>query len=751
MILGVSYLDLKKLLNKEQYEAATTIDGPVLILAGAGSGKTRVLTHRIAYMIQEMGVQPYEILAITFTNKAAGEMRERVVSLIGDVALNMWISTFHSSCVRILRREIENLGYKKDFTIYDSYDQKSLVRQIMKEMNISDKEYPEKQIRGMISDAKNKLESPEAFRRKHEYHYRNRKIAEVYEAYQSRLKANSAMDFDDLIMKTVELFRRFPEVLDKYRRKFRYIMVDEYQDTNHAQYTLVKLLASEHRNICVVGDDDQSIYEFRGADIRNILDFEMDFPSAKVVKLEQNYRSMGTILDAANNVIRHNLERKPKALRTTKDRGEKVRVYSAYNDKDEASFVASEVRRLGRDGRNYKEFAVLYRTNAQSRNFEEAFMREGIPYRIIGGLKFYDRKEVKDILAYLRLVNNPFDEVSLRRIINVPKRAIGDTTVEKLAQAARDNEETIFDLMQDLEELNIIKGKTLKSVIDFRNMHLSFMESQLDMTVSAFVKHVLETTGYMKELVDSKDPEDLSRIENLEEFVNAALDFEMMNPDGQLSDFLESVALVSDIDSMDAKEDAVLLMTLHSAKGLEFPVVFMVGMENGLFPGASSIEDQKEMEESRRLAYVGITRAMELLYMTHAEVRVVYGRTVMYPPSEFLVDIPKELKESVGGNKESYVRAHSQGTGGFFERRSRLSEYATREAQESAMQTLDRPGKKTLSKEDAKPGTKVRHPKFGNGTIVNAVHESGDVKVTIAFDSQGIKNLMLSLAPLELI
>jgi DNA helicase-2/ATP-dependent DNA helicase PcrA len=751
MIRGVKNLDLKKLLNKEQYEAATTIEGPLLILAGAGSGKTRVLTHRIAYMINEKGIEPWELLAITFTNKAAGEMKERVRNLIGEVADNMWISTFHSSCARILRRDIEALGYRKDFTIYDTYDQKSLMKQVMKELNLDDKEYPEKMVLATISNSKNILEGPHEFKKKNEYHYRNGRIADCYELYQKKLKQNNALDFDDIIMKTVELFRKHPDVLDRYRRKFSYILVDEYQDTNHAQYMLIKLLAEQHQNLCVVGDDDQSIYEFRGADIRNILDFEKDFPTSKVIKLEQNYRSVGNILDAANHVIVHNLERKVKALRTIKEKGEKVRVYSAYNDKEEASFVAHEIKRLARDGRKCNEFAILYRTNAQSRNFEEAFMRDGIPYRIIGGLKFYDRKEVKDIIAYLRLVNNPFDEVSLRRVINVPKRAIGGATVEKLGIAATENDETIFDLLQNLEEMNLLKGKTLKSVLDFREMHLSFIDRQIDLSVSELIKHILEKSGYMKELVDSKDPEDLSRIENLEEFVNAAIDFETVHPEGELGDFLESVALVSDLDSMDSAEDAVLLMTLHSAKGLEFPVVFMVGMENGLFPGAMSLEDPKEMEESRRLAYVGITRAMDLLYMTHAEVRMVYGRTVMYPPSEFLQDIPKELKEKVGVRQDTYVRSSNPRATGFSETRSRLSEYATREAVESANSTLDRPDKKTLGKGDIFPGTKVKHPKFGIGTVIKKEEEGSDVKVVIAFDSQGIKNLILSLAPLELV
>lgn len=744
-------LELKKLLNKEQYEAATTVEGPLLILAGAGSGKTRVLTYRIAHMLQEKNVSPYEILAITFTNKAAGEMRDRVKGLVGDIALNMWIATFHSSCAKILRREIEALGYKKDFTIYDSYDQKSLVKQVTKELNIDEKDITDKEIIGEISTAKNLLISPFEYKKKNEYHYRNNKIADAYMLYQKKLKQNNSLDFDDLIMKTVEIFEKFPEILDKYRTKFKYVMVDEYQDTNHAQYKLVLLLTKEHKNICVVGDDDQSIYLFRGADIRNILDFEDDFPNAKVVKLEKNYRSVGNILSAANAVIKNNLERKEKTLKKTKDEGDKIKVYRAYDDSEEASFVVREMARKFQDGRNYKEMAVLYRTNAQSRKFEDALIREGVPYKIVGGLRFYDRKEIKDILAYLRVINNPFDEVSIRRIINVPKRNIGNTTLDKLQENAVLQEESLFDTILSLEEYNLLPARATSSVVGFREMILSFNEKQLDMKVSELVDDILKTTGYLTELRESKNPEDISRVENLEEFVNVAMEYEMTTKEPSLQEFLETVVLVADIDNYDEETDAVTLMTLHSAKGLEFPVVFMVGMENGLFPGTASLNDNKEMEESRRLAYVGITRAMEELYLTYAENRMVYGRMVMYPVSDFLLDIPSNIKEYLNDEQKSFRREINPHTIKYTDRNLKYADYSVEQALEDASRILNIPDNKALGIDDISLGSKVKHPKFGIGTIVSKEETNGDYKVTIAFDAKGIKQLMLSLAPLELV
>ncbi|PKK38931.1 ATP-dependent DNA helicase UvrD/PcrA [Clostridiaceae bacterium JG1575] len=732
--------DYQRLLNKEQYEACTTVDGPVLILAGAGSGKTRAITHRIAYMIGEVGVPPWAILAITFTNKAANEMKERVRDLVGPEADGMWISTFHSSCVRILRRNIDRLGYRKDFTIYDSYDQKALIRQCMQELKISNKEFSEKDMLSAISSAKDSLITPAAYAKLNSTNFRKARIVEVYERYQRRLKQNSALDFDDIIMLTVQLFQQEPEVLAFYQTKFRYIMVDEYQDTNHAQYQFIRLLSAAHQNICVVGDDDQSIYRFRGADLGNILGFESDYPSAKVIKLEENYRSTETILKAANSVIQNNQSRKKKTMRTANPMGEKIRIYEAFSDAEEGKFVAKEVRRLFLDGRQYKEFALLYRTNAQSRIFEESLMREGIPYRIVGGLKFYDRKEIKDVMAYLRLLNNPFDEVSLRRIINVPKRSIGDVSVQKLADCARSREENMYDVLLDLEDLALFSGRTLISLIEFRDLLNNLMVDAAEFSVRDTLLALLERTQYLKAYETSKDPEDQSRIENVDELLNAAAEYDQKDG-ASLAGFLEEVALISDVDRYDENADALVLMTVHSAKGLEFPVVFMVGMENGLFPGHQAFDEPGEMEEARRLAYVGITRARELLYMTHAEMRRVFGRSVMYPPSNFIADIPEELKEALGNTKPKMSRADRAVTD--FGGMHGLSR--------PAAPTIRTHVEKGLTPEEVKAGTKVSHPKFGHGMVVGVTKESNDTKVQIVFDNYGIKTFMLSLTPLKLL
>lgn len=736
-------LDYKQLLNEEQYEACTTTDGPLLILAGAGSGKTRAITHRIAYMIGEVGVAPWSILAITFTNKAAKEMKERVKSLVGDMAETMWISTFHAACVRILRRNIQEIGYNKDFTIYDTYDQKALIRQCMAQLNISPKEFAEKDFMNAISSAKDTLIDDKTYFDINHTNFRRGKIAEVYQLYQHNLKKNNALDFDDIIMLTVRLFKEVPEVLKFYQDKFRYIMVDEYQDTNKAQYELIHLLAREHHNVCVVGDDDQSIYQFRGADLRNILEFESDYPDAKVIKLEENYRSTGTILEAANQVIKNNYSRKEKTMRTRNKKGDKIRVYRAFSDSDEGSFISKETANLVRDGRNYNELAVLYRTNAQSRIFEESFMRNSIPYRIIGGLKFYDRKEIKDVMAYLRILNNPFDEVSLRRIINVPKRAIGDTSVQKLADFAREREENMFDVIMDIEEHGILSGKTLQSVIHFRDLITDMMSKSVERTIQEILEDLIERTGFLKQYENTKNPEDESRIENVQELINAAADYDLR--DGtSLSGFLEDVALISDIDRYDDEADAVVMMTVHSAKGLEFPVVFMVGMENGLFPGVVSFENPSEMEESRRLAYVGITRAKELLYMTYAEMRLVYGRSMMYPPSDFLTDIPNRLKEELNKN-DAHITVPTHATKGV-----PATAHGLRSPMPGRERNLNDTMEATLTESNAVVSAKVVHPKFGNGMIIALTKEPNDIKLQILFDQYGMKTLLLSLAPLKL-
>jgi DNA helicase II / ATP-dependent DNA helicase PcrA len=753
-------MDLQKLLNKEQYDAATTINGPLLILAGAGSGKTRVLTYRIAHMINDLKIYPSQILAITFTNKAAQEMKERIKLLVGDEVDNMWVSTFHSSCVRILRREIDKLGYNKNFVIYDTSDQKTLVKQCMKELNINEKDLEDREIINKIGDAKDNMIGPEKFKRENQHNFKLNKIADVYALYQKRLKANNALDFDDIIFKTVQLFRDHKDVLEFYQRKFKYIMVDEYQDTNMTQYELVRLLSAGHRNICVVGDDDQCIYEWRGANIRNILDFEKDYPEAKVVKLEQNYRSKGNILTAANGVIKNNFERKDKVLRTTNDEGDKIKIYRAFSDNDESDFVVSEIKRIIKEeDRKYSDFAILYRTNAQSRIFEDSFIKGDIPYRLIGGHKFYDRKEIKDILAYLRLINNPVDDISLQRIINVPKRSIGEATVAKIREVANNNEEPLYSTLLDIEYVPGLTARNIATLNKFTSLINGFMRRKDELEVSELIEAILDETGYMSELKKSTDIEDQSRIENLKELVSAAVDFEQTSEETTLADFLEKVTLVSDIDNFDQSADSVVLMTLHSAKGLEFPVVFMVGMENGIFPGKGALNDDGEMQESRRLCYVGITRAKEKLYMTCAEIRRVFGRTEAHTPSDFLNEVPGNLKEYVSG------RAYSQrfsGTDRTPDRGSIPNIFGSSGPRtvgggaqaynlNSVAATSSQGSGKMLTANEASLGRKIRHSKFGVGTIVSISKDGSDVKLTIAFDTQGIKSFMLGLAPLELV
>lgn len=758
-------MDLKNLLNKEQYEAAVTINGPLLILAGAGSGKTRVLTYRIAHMIKELEIYPSKILAITFTNKAAGEMRERIREIVGNEVDNMWVSTFHSSCVRILRREIDKLGYNKNFAIYDSYDQKVLIKQCMQELNINEKDITDREIINKISEQKDNLVSPQQFKRENEQNFRLNRIADMYLLYQKKLKSNNALDFDDLIYRTVELFKNNDDVLEFYQKKFQYIMVDEYQDTNKSQYEFVRLLAAKYKNICVVGDDDQCIYAWRGADIKNILEFEKDYPDAKVVKLEQNYRSKGNILKAANEVIKNNTYRKNKILRTEDESGEKIKIYRAYSDIDEGMYVANQIKRFREErNRSYKDFAILYRTNAQSRVFEDVFMKSNIPYRILGGLKFYDRKEIKDILAYLKFINNPLDDVSLRRIINVPKRSIGDATVQKVQEFAASMNECMYSVLLDIEEVLNLSARSVSSIKKFVSLINSFIRTRDQVSVSALIKEILDTTGYLQELKDSKDIDAISRIENLKELVSAAVEFESTSEDKSLSAFLEKVTLVSDVDNFDEDANTVVMMTVHSAKGLEFPVVFMVGMENGIFPGTQSLNDYSEMEESRRLCYVGITRARERLYMTSAESRRVFGKTVSYSQSDFIDEISSDLKEIEGGSRRSFSnfgngsinsRAHSLNGDtndkigkNSFNKQSSFSKSSNMDY--TAVDTAgNQRSSNNLKPEDVKEGAKVRHNKFGIGTIVSVSKDGSNIRLTIAFDKMGIKNLMYGIAPLE--
>jgi len=746
-------MDLKKLLNREQYEAAVTVNGPLLILAGAGSGKTRVLTYRIAHMIQDLNIYPSQILAITFTNKAAGEMKERIRTLVGDVADNMWVSTFHSSCVRILRREIDKLGYNKNFTIYDSYDAKTLVKQCMKELNVNEKDITDSEIIGKISSAKNSMISSEQFKKENESDFRKNKIADVYIMYQKKLKASNSLDFDDLIYLTVKLLKENKEVQEFYQRKFRYVMVDEYQDTNKSQYELVKLLINEEENICVVGDDDQCIYAWRGADITNILDFEKDFPKAKIVKLEQNYRSKSNILQAANMVIRNNAQRKDKQLRTENAAGEKLKVYRGFSDIDEANFVISEIKRLVKEeNRSLNDFAILYRMNSQSRIFEEAFRRGEIPYKIVGGLRFYDRKEIKDIMAYLKLVNNPLDDISLRRIINEPKRNIGDTTVTKIQDFANQNEDCIYNSLLDAEFIPDLSARAVSSINKFASMINSFIARVDDMPVSELILSILEESGYMSMLKSSNSIEDESRLENLKELVSDAVAFEKVSEDKSLSAFLEKVTLVSDIDNLDDEGNSVVMMTVHSAKGLEFPVVYLVGMENGIFPGMASLNSFTEMEESRRLCYVAITRAKEILYITSAEQRMVFGRTVSYTVSDFVSEIPPSLKELIGGNSRAVNTLKNENRSNSKNNPHTLKSMHNSYINQVATSIINNnEDKQNIDVKEVAIGRKVKHGKFGMGTVVAVSKSGSDTIVTIAFNNMGIKKLMLGAAPIELL
>ena len=756
-------MDLKSLLNKEQYEGATTIDGQVLILAGAGSGKTRVLTYRMAHMIEDLGIYPYKILAITFTNKAAKEMKDRVKKLVGDKAEDMWISTFHSTCVRILRREIEHLGYKKNFTIYDSSDQKTLITECMKSLDINDKDINPREVMGKISRAKDKMQGPESFKREFESNFRENKIADVYLMYQKKLKENNAMDFDDLISKTVELFKKNSDILEFYQRKFQYIMVDEYQDTNGAQYELVKLFAAKYKNLCVVGDDDQCIYMWRGADVSNILDFEKDYPNAKVIKLEQNYRSKDNILQAANTVIKNNANRKSKVLRTEQESGDKIKIYRAFDDKSEGDFVSKVIADLKlKEKRKYDDFAILYRTNAQSRIFEESLRRRGIAYKIVGGTKFYDRKEIKDILCYLKVILNPQDDISLKRIINVPKRSIGNATVTKVQDFVDEYGLNLWDGLVEAGNIPTLTSRNTSTLSKFTELMDNFIDLSETIPVSQLIETILEDTGYMHELENSKEIEDKSRIENLKELVSDAVDFEKTSEDKSLSAYLEKVSLVQDTDKLEEEEEgegSVVLMTVHSAKGLEFPIVFMVGMEDGLFPSLSDLQSESQMEEARRLCYVAITRAKEKLYITSAEVRRVFGRTVSYSQSQFISEIDLKLREYINERSmenntsnssfrkpSAYNNPHS-----LRNQRSAAGYLYTEKLSSNVNSSSNLDDSEVLTSDKVTMGMKVKHDKFGIGTVVSVVPAGKDKKLTIAFDRQGVKTLMLSFAKLKMV
>ncbi len=734
-------------LNEEQKKGVFTTEGPVLLLAGAGSGKTRVLTHRAVYLIEELGVNPYHILAITFTNKAAGEMRERIDDMVGYGSENIWVSTFHSTCVRILRRFIDHIGFGTNFTIYDTEDQKTIMKDICKRLEIDTKMYKEKGLLAAISSAKDELISPEAYALRAQGDFRKMKEAAVYREYQQVLRKNNALDFDDLIVKTVELFQSDMEVLDYYQERFRYIMVDEYQDTNTAQFQLIKLLAGKYKNLCVVGDDDQSIYKFRGANIYNILNFEKEFPNAVTIKLEQNYRSTQNILNAANGVIANNVGRKAKRLWTENEEGEKIAFHQFETGFDEADYVAKDIRSKVREGMyHYGDCAVLYRTNAQSRLFEERFITASIPYKIVGGVNFYSRREIKDLLAYLKTIDNAMDDLAVRRIINVPKRGIGATTLSRVQDYADANGLTFYNALKMTEEIGTI-GRASAKIRPFV-MLIQSMRSKLPyISVSELLQEIIEETGYVRELEAENTEEAQQRMENIDELISKAVTYEESEEEPTLSGFLEEVALVADIDSVDETQDYVVLMTLHSAKGLEFPQVYLAGMEDGLFPGFGAIcaeNPTAEIEEERRLAYVGITRAKERLSISCARMRMIRGETQYNKVSRFVKEIPRELlagtiqKEKMPDiPKPSMMAKNAFSAKPMALRRTGVPE--ARNFGNSAM-------KKSL---DYAVGDTVSHLKFGTGVVKQIIDGGRDYEVTVDFSGVGVKKMFASFAKLK--
>ena len=734
-------------LNPAQEDAVLHDGGPLLIIAGAGSGKTRVLTHRIAHLIQERGVSPFEILAITFTNKAADEMKTRVGALVGPVAEKMWVSTFHSACVRILRRDAARLGFPSSFTIYDQSDAVRLTGYVLRDLNLDSKKFPPRTVHGAISSAKNDYKTVSEYTEGAQTIF-ERKIAEVYAEYQARLLKAGAMDFDDLLFNTVELFKKHPDVLDHYQRRFRHVLVDEYQDTNSVQNAIVTMLASAHRQVCVVGDGDQSIYRFRGADIRNILEFETTFPDSTVVLLEQNYRSTQTVLDAANAVIENNEGRKPKELWTEQGHGEKILRYFADDEIDEAQWVTHELARIHEGGMHrWGDMAVFYRTNAQSRALEEYLVRVNIPYKVIGGTRFYDRREVKYAMAYLKAVANPVDEVSIKRILNVPKRGIGDSTVLKLDQWAQMMGVPFIDALRHYDEAGV-SGRAPKGIDEFLVLIDDAAEKLTDTGPAEMLRYMLDASGYMADLEEERSIEAEGRIENLAELVGGAEDFETVE------EFLEQVSLVADTDKLDEDESQVVLMTLHSAKGLEYPIVFLIGLEDGVFPHMRSLGEPRELEEERRLAYVGITRARERLFLSHAWSRMLHGTTQYNPPSRFLDEIPEGLVQDAEGSRarrrSSSFGSSSYGSSGGFSSKDRESR--RQEHRESMVETaLKRTGPTPSGAEELglKIGDDVMHAKFGEGVIIDITGSGDKAEARVRFPDVGEKQLLLSWAPLE--
>jgi DNA helicase II / ATP-dependent DNA helicase PcrA len=767
-------------LNPQQKKAVETVGGPLLIMAGAGSGKTRVLTHRIAYLVAMGKAAPWSILAITFTNKAAREMQDRVERLVGPGARDIWVSTFHSMCVKILRRDISRIGFSSNFTILDSADQLSVIKTCMKELNIDAKKFEPKSIQAAMGNAKNELVTPERLEAKIGDYF-DGLVAKVYKLYQKKLKANNSLDFDDLIMTTIQLFTEMPEVLEHYQNKFQYVHVDEYQDTNRAQYMLCKMIADKHHRICVVGDSDQSIYRWRGADITNILNFEEDYPEASTILLEQNYRSTTNILNAANKVISNNTGRKAKNLWSDKGEGRKIQLYQADSEHEEGYFIVSEIKKGLNSGKSYKDYAILYRTNAQSRVIEEILIKSEVPYQIVGGIKFYDRKEIKDVLAYLRLISNPDDDISLRRIINVPKRGIGDTTLDKLAEAAGQRGISIYSVLGDLDGVDIA-ARTKNTLRDFYEMVTNLHQMLEYLSVTELTEKTLELTEYRLELQRENTLESKSRMENIDEFLSVTMEFEKRNDDKSLVSFLTDLALIADIDSMDKDEDekdgnAVVLMTMHSAKGLEFPGVFIIGMEESVFPHSRALTDNEELEEERRLAYVGITRAEEELFLTCARMRTLFGRTGSNAPSRFIREIPDQYKEDAVPGRDRFGRSGMAGS--FADRRtggagsggqayapgtpggaaptgsgrgSLFGGAAGTGSAAGALQQRPRPAAAPaagVNPGDLRMGDKVSHNKWGTGVIVAVKGTGDDTELQIAFPAPvGVKRLLAKFAPI---
>ena len=726
-------------MNVRQKQAVLATEGPLLVLAGAGSGKTRVLTHRIAYLIEELGISPYSILTLTFTNKAANEMKDRIRNLIGAKANDLWAGTFHSICVRILRMNIDSIGYDSNFVIYDGTDQKTLIKDCIKEKNLNDKMFDPRSVLNFISSQKDKLITPQMHLNSAGGDYAEKQKGELYALYQKKLKMNNALDFDDLIVKTIELLRENSEVLEYYQNKFNYILVDEYQDTNKAQYMLVQLLSGKRKNICVVGDADQSIYKFRGADIRNILDFEKDYPESQTIILEQNYRSTKNILKAANAVIENNSDRKPKELWTDNIQGNCINLYNSSNEHAEADFIVSKIEEL-KDGKSLNDFAVLYRTNAQSRVVEEGLIKARIPYKIVGGLKFYDRKEIKDIVAYLRAIQNPVDNISIKRIINTPKRGIGKTTIDKVELLSIHKDQSMYTTILDVDIIPDLSQRAKNKLKDFVSMLGTFMAMKEMLGLKQLIESVIDTIGYVKELELADTIEARGRIENIEEFLSVVIDYENNAENSNLEDFLANILLVSDIDGEELDE-TVTLMTLHSAKGLEFPVVFMTGMEEGLFPSGRSVTDEVELEEERRLCYVGITRAEQELFMTYASQRMLYGKTNYNSPSRFLRELPESLLESCNKDrpqiKDITIKKKNISNSRFF----------------TGYTPEDNKPKPVIGekKEGMGVGSKVKHKIFGVGTVVQIKGQGDSQEATIAFESQGLKKVMVAFAPIETI